>query len=116
MVETIASFCRICASNCPILVTVADGKPVKVVGDPDAPLFDGFTCPKGRGLPEQHLGPGRLLHSMKRDAFGRHRRIRTGQAIQEIAAKVRQVIDLHGPESIALYFGTGIASFWPLPS
>jgi anaerobic selenocysteine-containing dehydrogenase len=36
--------------------------------------------------------------------------------MDEIAAKVRDVIEHYGPRSVALYFGTGIAAFFPLPS
>ena len=37
-----------------------------VHGDREAPLFEGYTCPKGRALPAVHANPGRLLHSLRR--------------------------------------------------
>jgi anaerobic selenocysteine-containing dehydrogenase len=42
------------------LATVTDGKLVKVTGDPDNPMFKGYTCAKGRALPEIHNNPKRL--------------------------------------------------------
>ena len=54
--ETHPSICRLCPAHCPILVTVEGGRPVEVVGDPDAPLFGGYTCPKGRALRGQTFG------------------------------------------------------------
>ncbi|WP_414694976.1 hypothetical protein, partial [Phenylobacterium sp.] len=51
MREVRPSFCRLCGSYCPILVTVEDGRAVDIKGDHDAPLYDGYTCPKGRALP-----------------------------------------------------------------
>ena len=69
--------CRICSAHCGVLATVTDGKLTKVTGDPDNPMFKGYTCAKGRALPEIHNNPDRLLRSQKRQADGtyaRHRR------------------------------------------
>ena len=107
------SMCRICASNCPILVTVEHGRAVKVAGDRSAPMFEGYTCPKGRALPEQHNGPARLLHSLKRHPNGSHAPIASARALDEIAAKVQTILDTYGPRSVALYYGTGILNFLP---
>src|SRR5580693_9465770 len=100
MADVRPALCRLCGSYCPILVTVEDGRAVKVTGDPDAPLYEGYTCPKGRALPEQHNGPSRLLHSMKREADGVHRPIASEQAMDEIAEKVTSIIARHGPRSV----------------
>ena len=40
-------------------VLIEDGRAVAVHGDRDAPLFGGYTCPKGRALPEIHANPKR---------------------------------------------------------
>ena len=58
--------CRICSAHCGVLATVTDGRLTKVTGDPDNPMFKGYTCVKGRTLPEIHNNPLRLLHSQKR--------------------------------------------------
>ena len=63
---TATSFCRLCTALCPIVVTIEDGRAIAVHGDRDAPLFGGYTCPKGRALPEIHTSPERLQHSLKR--------------------------------------------------
>jgi anaerobic selenocysteine-containing dehydrogenase len=114
MPEIHPSFCRACPSCCPILVAVEDGIPVKVTGDPNAPLFESYTCPKGRALPELHTGPTRLLHSVKRESDGSFRRIASEQAMDEIAHKVQDIIGRHGPKSVALYIGTGGGVFFPM--
>jgi anaerobic selenocysteine-containing dehydrogenase len=113
MSEVVPSFCRTCLSFCPILVTLEDGKPVKIAGDRLAPLYDGYTCPKGRALADQHGAPTRLLTSMVRQQDGRHVPIESGRAMAEIAERVRAIIGRHGPRSVALYFGTGSMSFMP---
>jgi anaerobic selenocysteine-containing dehydrogenase len=110
--EVSPSFCRLCGSYCPILVTVEDGRAVEVKGDRAAPLYDGYTCPKGRALPEQHYTPSRLLSSMKRGPDGQYAPIASEQAMDEIADRVTKIIEEHGPRSVALYTGTGISSFF----
>ena len=35
-----SSFCRICSSLCPIVVTVDEGVAIKVAGDREAPLYE----------------------------------------------------------------------------
>lgn len=98
--------CRICSAHCGVLATVTDGKLTKVTGDPDNPMFKGYTCNKGRALPEIHNNPRRLLHSQKRQADGTYVAVDAERAMDEIAAQLRHLIDTHGPRSVALYLGT----------
>ncbi len=111
MSVTRTSFCRLCTALCPIVVTVDDGRVVEVHGDRDAPLFEGYTCPKGRALPELHANPNRLLHSLKRQADGSHARISSEDAIVEIADRLKDVVDRHGPNSVAVYVGTSSVGY-----
>lgn len=104
------SICRNCLAYCPILVTVQDGRAVKVTGDPEAPAFDGYTCPKGRALPAQHNDPARILRCLHRDADGGFREIAASAMVSEIAVRVRALLDRHGPRSVAMYSGTGPVS------
>ena len=101
------SFCRMCIAYCPILVTVVDGRPVKVTGNPDVPEFGGYTCPKGRALPEYHNDPNRLLTSLRRGEGGAFEPISSDDAVREVAERLKAVIDRHGPKSVALYLGIG---------
>ncbi|MBB85512.1 MAG: molybdopterin dinucleotide-binding protein [Deltaproteobacteria bacterium] len=106
MPEVRDSFCRFCHAACAIKVTVEDGRAVSVIGNKDNPLYHGYTCAKGRALPEQHANPHRLLQTMKRDEEGVHRPIPVEQAMDEIAEKVGRIVEEHGPRSVALYTGT----------
>jgi|GEM_PF-3557018 len=85
--------CRGCIAHCGVLAEVVDDhgrrKVTKVTGDPDNPLFKGYTCPKGRALPELHNHEGRLLHTMKRQPDGRHSQIASEQAAMEVAVRWR---------------------------
>ena len=106
----VPSFCRNCLAYCPILVTVEDGRAVKVTGDPDAPAFEGYTCPKGRALPAQHNDPARLLHCLAGDEAGAFRPIDSGQVVKDVARRVQDLLARYGPRCIAMYSGTGPVS------
>ncbi len=100
------SFCRFCHASCAIKVTVEDGRAVSVIGAKDNPIYHGYTCAKGRALPDQHRNPHRLLHSMKRGPDGKHQPIPVEEAMDEIAAQISKIVEEHGPRSVALYTGT----------
>jgi anaerobic selenocysteine-containing dehydrogenase len=102
--------CRNCGSSCPILVTLDGNRVLKVEGDPDAPLYRGYTCPKGRAIPQQYHNPNRLLHSLKRLPDGSHVPISSAQLIEEIADRIGEIMDRHGPQAIAAFLGNGVAA------
>lgn len=104
--QTVPSICRNCLAYCPILVTVEDGRAVKVTGDPAAPLFNGYSCPKGRALPAQHSDPHRVLRCLKRQPDGSFAPLPADEAIGAIAAKLQDIIARHGPGAVAAYSGT----------
>lgn len=105
MIEKQPSTCRLCSAYCPVVVTLDDGRVVKVEGNHDAPLYGGFICPKGRALPALHASPDRLLTSMKRQPDGSYRPIPTGEAVAEIAEKLKGIIAEHGPRAVAGFIG-----------
>lgn len=100
------SICRFCHAACPILVDIADGLPVRVKGDPQNPVYRGYSCARGRDLPRQHTHPERLLHSRKRGDDGGYHTISSERAMDEIAERVQAIVDEHGPRSLAIYIGT----------
>ncbi len=103
--------------TCPVLVDVDNGRPVKVVGDPASPVYEGYSCVKGRSIPEQYESADRLLHSQKRRPDGSFAPIPVERAMDEIAAKLRPILDEHGPLSIASYIGTSSLAnqcSWPM--
>src|SRR6266404_3962721 len=105
MIEVKPSTCRVCSAYCPVMVTLDEGNVVRVDGNHDAPLYGGFTCPKGRALPALHNNPDRLLHSLKRQPDGSFRSIPTDVAIAEIAEKLKDIVARHGPRSVAGFLG-----------
>ena len=110
MSEVVPTICRLCIAHCGVLATIENDngrrKVTRVTGDPDNPLFRGYTCPKGRALPELHNHEGRLLHSQKRQPDGTHAPIASSRAAIEVADRIRAIVDEHGPRSVAFYVGT----------
>ena len=104
---TAPTFCRNCSAFCPVVVTIEDGRAVKVIGDPDSDVYEGYLCPKGRIMPEQHYDPSRLLGGLKRNPDGTFAQIPSEQARGEIVAKLKAILEAHGPSAIAAYTGVG---------
>lgn len=105
--RTVPSFCRNCTAYCPIMVTVENGRAVKVAGDFEAPAYDGYTCPKGRDIPAQHNYPQRPLHCLARQDNGQLAPIPSDTLLDEVASRIQDIARHHGPRSVAVFYGTG---------
>lgn len=103
--QTRKSYCRFCHNYCALEVDVEDGRATAVRGDASDPIYGGYTCIKGRQLPELHAHPSRLLQPHKRTPDG-YQAISSAQAFDEIAERVAQIVERHGPRSVASYCGT----------
>ena len=101
------SFCRICHAACPIDVEFTDGRVTKILGVDEDPLFEGYTCVKGRQIPEQIHSPSRIRYPLKKMPDGHYEEITSQQALDEIAERMESIIEQHGPGAIATYTGTG---------
>jgi len=88
-------------------VDVVDNRVVAVRGVLDDPLFEGYTCIKGRALPDQMADPNRLRQPLRRRADGTFEPITSPVALDEIATELRRIIDTYGPRAVASYTGTG---------
>lgn len=106
--RTAVSFCRICSGGCGVVLTI-DGSDriVGVRGDKESPLTRGYFCFKGRQAEGSHHGAHRLLRPLKRTANGTYAEISSEQALDEIAAKLGSILDLHGPQAMAAFMGNG---------
>lgn len=104
-VTTHRSFCRFCHANCAMLVDVDGDRVVGVRGDPEDPVYHGYTCIKGRQLADAHNHETRLLAHLKRDGDSLMP-IAAERVFDEIAAKLSAIVAAHGPHSVAVYAGT----------
>jgi len=105
------TICRLCPAHCGVLVRVENGRLAEVRGDPDNPLYKGYSCAKGRALPDIHNNPNRLLHSQQRQTDGSYRDIGVEKAMDEISATLQQLVNDYGPRSVAVYTGTSGAPY-----
>ena len=107
MAEKHTTFCRVCHAACPLLVEIEDDRRVtSVSGDRSDPLFEGYTCIKGRQLADQHHHPDRLRSSLRRTEGG-FEPIASATALDEIAERIDSIVSEHGPRAVASYTGTG---------
>src|ERR1041384_8210222 len=115
MKETRRSVCALdCPDCCSLLVTVEDGRGTKLRGDPAHPVTRGFLCGKVAQYLEREYSPGRLLYPQRRvgpKGEGRFERISWDEALDTIAARLKQVAGEFGPEAILPYSYAGTMGF-----
>ncbi len=107
VIETRRSFCRICHAGCPVELEIEEGRVRRVRGAADDPLFEGYTCIKGRQLADQLHHPDRLRSALRRAPGGHLEPVGSSTALDDIAARLGEIRDEHGPRAIASYTGTG---------
>ncbi len=109
-----------CPDSCAVLVTVNDeGRAIKVAGDPSQPVTQGFLCGKVAKYLDRVYAPDRILYPLRRkpgvpkaplvrgrehEAF---QRVGWDEALDAIAARLQQISDQFGPESILPYSYAG---------
>jgi molybdopterin guanine dinucleotide-containing S/N-oxide reductase-like protein len=109
-----------CPDSCAVLVTVdSNGRAVKVAGDPSQPVTQGFLCGKVAKYLDRVYSPERILYPLKRkpgapkgprprgcemDAF---ERVPWDEALDAIAARLKETAERYGPESILPYSYAG---------
>ncbi|HEX2831911.1 MAG TPA: molybdopterin oxidoreductase family protein [Thermoanaerobaculia bacterium] len=99
-----------CPDTCSMLVTVENGRAVRMAGDPDHPVTRGFLCTKVAKYVERTHHDGRLLHPQIRvgaKGEGKFRRATWDEALSLIATRLRTVIDTDGPQAILPYSYAG---------
>src|SRR3990170_1011465 len=104
--KIVASTCHLCSAVCGILVRVADGKAVKLEGNPMHPVNQGSLCPKGQAAPELLYNPDRLTSPMKRDrATGKTTLITWDEAVKTVSQKLNDLRKSGHPEQAVLMHG-----------
>ena len=94
-----------------MLVTVKDGRAVRVAGDPDHPFTQGFLCAKVNRYVERTYHRDRLLRPMRRigaKGRGEFEPISWDQALNEVADRLATVArSPEGPQAILPYSYAG---------
>jgi anaerobic selenocysteine-containing dehydrogenase len=105
--KLIPTFCAMCgpSAGCGIQAVVRDGKFVGIESWPEAPLNHGKNCPKAHAAPQWVYSEQRLKHPMKRigaKGEGKFQRISWDEALDTVAAKLKEQKAKYGPESLAI--------------
>jgi len=106
MTEQRRTVCRVCHVACDLVVSLENGEITKIHGDKNNPVYHGYSCLKGRVAGDLLKSPSRLSHSLERQPDGSYRMVAAERAIKSVAVRLQQIIDLHGPRSVALVNGT----------
>lgn len=115
--ETKRGTCPICGVGCFVETKLVAGKPISIKPDRTA----GFPadCPRAGQAQVYHDHRERVNFPLKRvgkRGEGKWERIGWDQALDEIAAKLAEIRDRHGPEAVLTmggsYKGAGDASCW----
>lgn len=97
--------------GCGVILTVQDGKIIKVEGDPEHPISQGRLCVRCLDIKEFTESPDRIIYPMKRAREDRGKdtweRISWDEALDIIEEKVNYIKETWGAEAIGVYTGTG---------
>jgi len=100
-----------CPDTCAMLVTVQDGRAIRIAGDPAHPVTQGFLCTKVARYLERTYHDGRLLYPQIRTGAkgeGKFRRATWDEALDLIAARLQSILDsAGGPQAILPYSYAG---------
>ena len=101
--------CNICFNGCPIKYHIRGNQVVNVFGNDEDPVFQGRVCPKSQMTLQMYNNPHRLVTPLKRvgsRGSDRFEEIGWDQALDEIAARLREVRELDGSEALAIQSGS----------
>jgi anaerobic selenocysteine-containing dehydrogenase len=100
-----------CPDTCAMLVTVEDGRAIRVAGDPDHPFTQGFLCAKVNRYVERTYHPDRLHTPLRRvgpKGSGQFEPIGWDAALDEIASRLGAIAaSPDGPQAILPYSYAG---------
>ncbi|HKR01500.1 MAG TPA: molybdopterin-dependent oxidoreductase, partial [Pyrinomonadaceae bacterium] len=96
-----------CPDTCAMLVTVEDGRAVKVAGDPAHPFTRGFLCTKVANYEQRTHSPDRIRTCLRRKGAkgeGRFEEIGWDEALDEISARFKALAESsEGAQTILPY-------------
>lgn len=102
----VTAICRFCHATCGMVATLEDGRVTRLIGDIDNPMYAGYSCVKGRNYHAFHESPSRLRAPLRRRSDGGFESASSAAVLDEIAVRTRDLLDRHGPRSVAMYGGT----------
>ncbi len=107
--------CCMCGNNCGIEVQVENDRIVKVRADKNNPFSRGYVCNKSFYNPHYQSHNQRVLSPLRRRSDGSFEAIDWDTATGEVAARLKEILDKHGPRAIAFMGGGGQANHLDVP-
>ncbi len=107
--EIIKSTCCLCNGCCGVLITLQDGEPVGIKGEPESPSNQGGLCKIGLASLEYLNHPDRLKHPLKRmgeRGGGQWEQISWDEALGLAADGLNKIKQALGPESVVMVHGS----------
>ncbi|MDP7421841.1 MAG: molybdopterin-dependent oxidoreductase, partial [bacterium] len=99
--------CRYCGTGCGTEIGVKNKKVVAIRGNRDYPVNKGVLCLKGLTLMYVLYSRERSFHPLIRKQ-GRFAKASWDQALDLTANTIKETVEKHGPDSVALYVGAQI--------
>lgn len=96
-------------SLCGMNIEVEDNRVIRVRGDKTHPVSQGYSCAMGQHNMYVQDDPERLVSAQWRREDGSYQAVAMDHALDQVADDLRELLEQHGPRSIALYYGTGTA-------
>ncbi|MFZ5508523.1 MAG: molybdopterin-dependent oxidoreductase [Pseudomonadota bacterium] len=100
--------CHVCNIQDGAIAFVENGRVVKLEGNPEHVSTRGRLCAKGNSGMWYSYDPDRILYPLKRVGArgeGKWKRITWDEALNEVAAKIQEVLDKGEPNEICLKWG-----------
>jgi len=105
-VQLIATNCEMCFWRCGVMAEVADGKLLKLQGNPHHPMTKGKLCARGNAGVALLNDPDRLKYPQIRvgdRGEGRFKRVSWDEALDFLAERLNDLKKKYGPESVAVF-------------
>ncbi len=104
------TICPYCGVGCGLVATTDGRRVLELVGDADHPANLGRLCLKGALAALPLDAPTRLTRAMVRQEGGALAAVPAADAVREAAARLRDVLDRHGPDAVGIYLSGQLTS------
>ncbi len=94
--------CRFCGVGCGVLIGMENNKAVAVKGDPNSSVNKGLCCVKGYHQTICMYAEDRLTKPLVKKN-GTYVETSMEEALDLVASKMKETIELHGKDSVAMY-------------
>ncbi|MFF3318582.1 molybdopterin-dependent oxidoreductase [Streptomyces sp. NPDC003035] len=101
---TALRICPLCEATCGLTLTLDGSRVTAARGDRDDVFSRGFICPKGASFGEVDADPDRLTRPLVRKD-GILQEATWTEAFDTIAARIRPLVDEHGPNAVGIVLG-----------